>query len=426
LHIPVIRTGQDNKGMPNGLSDQGPENEKLWRTFPDLQTVQWYYTGGLPLMSTDRYRRNIQHVLDYQRREFKEALAKVETFNHDAASIDTAAPGSRLKRYFQTPGLAAELPESDVSRGWRAYKLFAYADALSRHNQARNRALVIAAFISVLIAVVGYEIFGEYGEQGNLVADVSLALLLGASACVGMLFGIMKLGRYKQKMQDYRALAEGLRVVFYLVHAGLNRGVGEIFTADSRNRTAWIDHARHCAELFSWERGTNCTDCLARIDELRRWWITDQKNYFEQKLGEGPGAEADSSDGKLTSLSKRSKRLNLMSRLAYGLAIVMLIAIMASYLAGYPGIAKHLWIPGLSLAFAGGVAQWRELWHYDEDVGRYRMILDMYLRAEYELEYFVTAKLEQPAAAVICDLARQALDENYKWYSTHSAQEIGR
>lgn len=426
LHIPVSRTHQDRNAVPNGLVDQGSENQKQWRKFKSLKKVHWYYTG-LPSAAVDCYQHNIQHVLDYQRREFKEALAKIETFNCDAASLESAASGSYLKQFFSTVWLPPQEMESSAALTRNARNLFSHADALSRYFQARARKLVIAIFSSVLVAIGGYEIFGEYGEYDNLVADISLALLLGASVCIGILFAFMHLGRYKQKSQDYRALAEGLRVIFYLIHAGLNRGIGEIFSADSRNRTAWIDHARRCTELFTWEQGATRTDCLERIDEVRRWWVEDQKRYFEQKLGEDPVTLGESkTEGKLTGLVKRSKRLNHMSKLAYGLALAMLIAIMVSYLTGFVTIAQYIWIPGLFLAFTGVVAQWRELWHYDEDVGRYRMILDMYMRVEYELAYFMTTKSEQGASGVICELARQSLDENYKWYSTHSAREMGQ
>ena len=121
----------------------------------------------------------------------------------------------------------------------------------------------------------------------------------------------------------------------------------------------------------------------------------------------------------------RARRLRIGARITYGLALVMLAGILGAYVMDHKEIAQHIWIPGLLLALTGSIVQWRELWHYDEDIGRYRMILEMYQRAEYELAYYLETAQEAEASRVVCELARQALNENYKWYATHSVRELG-
>ncbi len=89
---------------------------------------------------------------------------------------------------------------------------------------------------------------------------------------------------YQNRRQDYRALAEALRVQFYWRVAGLPDAAEDHYLRKQRSELEWIRYA-----LRTWNAlGTDgpeadATGVPAGIGFVARFWVRGQHDYFSQK-----------------------------------------------------------------------------------------------------------------------------------------------
>lgn len=130
--------------------------------------------------------------------------------------------------------------------------------------------------------------FGELVSRGlfGLVAILSAIFALGW-------FVYQRAQHRRERMHDYRAVAEGARVQFYWLLAGIGRSVSANYVDRQRNELDWIRGAiRSVSMPYEVARnqfltlGTPGEDRKSRqINSLRavlRGWVDDQKNYFKK------------------------------------------------------------------------------------------------------------------------------------------------
>ena len=174
---------------------------------------------------------------------FARALGRVETFNRDALALGRTPTRARdqSEAYLLPPEEASALPA-----GLRAARrCFAVADSLALHFQRRTlRALALIvglAFASATLLLVYYNLPWDYhppSERRELVVLHGLALLAAF-----LVYQTARRGDYQIKHQDYRALAEGQRVQFFWLLAGLDASAGEHYLHKQRTDLDWTRDA---------------------------------------------------------------------------------------------------------------------------------------------------------------------------------------
>ena len=160
---------------------------------------------------------------------FDENLRNLERFNRDAATVSRAQE---------------ELPNADgVLEYTRA--LFGQADALALVCRNWTDIAMIAIFRSIAIALF---LFSLYTNVFTDVPQLYFAFIgvVVAAFTVGL---VARRKRMQDRFQDYRALAEGLRVQFYWQLAGIHESVYEHYLA--RQEGSWIGSETRCAPLNS-------------------------------------------------------------------------------------------------------------------------------------------------------------------------------
>lgn len=155
-----------------------------------------------------------------------------------------------------------------------------------------SRLLVIAASIVLLLQVCEYWIPTSI-EQQNLTSSIGYVragLFVLAVALLVLSWVIIiraRKGRFDERQNDYRAIAEALRVQFFWNACGSGESVDQRYLQRQKNELSWIRAAVSSVsnpvtedrEEFEALVGTKKLDRLRRI---QRGWLGEQQNYFQR------------------------------------------------------------------------------------------------------------------------------------------------
>ena len=143
-------------------------------------------------------------------------------------------------------------------------------------------------------AFVGLAFFEAFAHGSDILALVAkpseLAVFIGRAVsllAVGGAFArALWLHSSRQptldRHQDYRALAEGLRVQFFWCLAGIDDSVGDFYLGKRVTELEWIRHALR--GWCIWRPGM--VDSSQTLPIVQDHWIRDQRDYFAAREGE--------------------------------------------------------------------------------------------------------------------------------------------
>ena len=96
-----------------------------------------------------------------------------------------------------------------------------------------------------------------------------------------LLLHLAKKGRYQDRYQDYRALAEGLRVQFFWKLAGLKESVADFYLSTQRLELYWIRRACQTAHLL---QGRECSPLdKEKATVVLNHWVKGQHEYYASR-----------------------------------------------------------------------------------------------------------------------------------------------
>jgi hypothetical protein len=198
-------------------------------------------------------------------------LSRIEAFNAEAVTVAEREPRTIEASERQLhDGSAGGVP-SQVAGLRRA---FALADVLSVRYQQETYTALWVLYVLVLLAVVCFEIYAHLfpPEDRRIVAFLVAYLVVIGIADLVYLF--VRNRQSQNRFQDYRAVAEGLRVQFYWRLAGLVHSGADYYLRKQRDELAWIRDA-----LSAWGvRAAPVPEGDAH--SLATRWIQDQRDYF--------------------------------------------------------------------------------------------------------------------------------------------------
>jgi len=168
---------------------------------------------------------------------------------------------------------------------------------INRNADARiktliNRLLITAAAIVLLLQICEYWIPASI-EQQNLTSSIGAiraGLFVVAVALLALSWIIIvraRKGRYDERQNDYRAIAEALRVQFFWNACGSGESVDQRYLQRQKNELSWIravvssvsSPVTKDREEFEALKDTLKLDRLRRI---QRGWIGEQQTYFQR------------------------------------------------------------------------------------------------------------------------------------------------
>ncbi len=375
-------------------------------------TAAWVYpeSDNYEPEGRDFYHHRIFKPLDEYNREAL-ARAAAEKPAIDRAAADLLPEGAN-------PAPSRIAPAFDTMR-----RHYATADALAnRYGASTNRTLCrlsIVAFLAALSFDLAIHILGA-----ESLAVPGTLCLFGLPVLTGIAMLIYRRARradYQNRYQDYRGLAEGLRVQYFWRLAGVDECVADHYLGRHRYELQWIRNACRSSLVAA-----NCPlgrgeDETAQIVFDR--WIDSQGNYFER------AAEAQE-----RKLKRFERRIQFCFWL--GLAIVLVLGIWSALIAVkdqfHPGILARVREPSeivhgvllltitMSAVIAALTHNYAEKLALATQVRMYDRMRRLYRR------YGDKLRTARGAALVrgLFELGREALVENGEWVMTHRERPL--
>jgi hypothetical protein len=318
-------------------------------------------------------------------------------FRRVSADLHTAPCDSLLAK------VPVDLLGDDRPRLAQINTEYGKADTLALHYQKRSDGLFGIFGIFAFVMGCLYLVYDKLGEnQGILLAY--LTILLGSLVLYRMLYTKIWFVKHLQ----YRALAETLRVTFYLCLAGVGRSVdaAEVLALSG------IEHF----EGFGWIgyvlKNVAPVDIAPaplldpRLSEhVRNAWVDDQYRYFSRKVRQ------------LEYKSKRVSRWQLTALFVTVGVLLMRLLFSQSLRSVYvtPGVP----LKNLLMLFAGVTALFLGAWKLHQSkmasrelIWQYKNQLAHFARSSAELERTATPARR---AEVLVELGKRSLMESYLW-----------
>jgi hypothetical protein len=196
-------------------------------------------------------------------------LNRIEAFNADAIRVgqrDAGAVESTERRLYDGAGLPA--PTNGLRRA------FALADVLSTRYQRETYGALGLLYALVFVGVICFEIYAHLFPPADPRIVTFLAAYLAVIGIADLVYLHVRRRQSQNRFQDYRAVAEGLRVQFYWRLAGLADSAADYYLRKQRDELAWIRDA-----LRAWGVRAGPVP-QGDAHSLATRWIESQRDYF--------------------------------------------------------------------------------------------------------------------------------------------------
>lgn len=203
----------------------------------------------------------------------------IARFNRDALKHGVEA-GAGAKPFSPIP---ESLPLDVQARLHNLDAYHALAGGLATRFQRRTQWTRRGAAVLGLLALAAHQfhIRGWWPHSFWLAAFV---------ACLAIAYGwywfTIRRRNYQNLYQDYRALAEAMRVQYFWLLAGIQESVRDHYLRKHRGEMRWIR-----AAISNWSLGVPPTPAppgpggQGVLDLVLKHWVRDQLNYFTSRLG---------------------------------------------------------------------------------------------------------------------------------------------
>ena len=317
---------------------------------------------------------------------------------------------------------------------------YAVADGLALHFGAETRSTwkwvtlgVMATAIAFHLHAASFELHHE--DPSSFAAGLAslpwflIAFLALSTFTATWVYGRAEKREYQTKYQDYRALAEALRIQFFWRVAGVDDPVVEHYLRKQHSELEWIRSAlKSCDVLTSAAEPSSADDRTSPVESfhLVTTWIEDQRRYFASK--------ARSEEEKLR---KEARTVGWFLKLSGGLAVVLAFLLALPLLSTVVPLAPlrelrlghvpyevlMVVVPLLAVG-AGLLDGYGRLLARAEHVRQFTRMSDLFSAADRELERLHAQGLQAEATALIRDLGIEALDENGDWLILHRERPL--
>jgi hypothetical protein len=256
-----------------------------------------------------------------------------------------------------------------------------------------------------------------------------VAFLVFSAFTALYIYGRAEKAELQNRYQDYRALAEALRIQFFWVVAGIKDPVVDSYLWKQRGELEWLRSA-----LQSWDVMTAVeaqADAQRRPEpgarlELVMHWIQDQRRYFSSKA-----------QRERRQLKKETAIVGWLLKFSWILAVLLAIALSLPLVAlRWPAPLVQLLIPGDALhsalmvtipmlALAGGLLHgYGQQLARSEHIRQFGRMADLFHAGEQELKTLLADHRTEAAVELVRELGLEALDENGDWLILHRERPL--
>lgn len=333
------------------------------------------------------------------------------------AAADTAAQAYQRRLLGQF--VPAESARAILVQGWNVV----------RNTRRPPRLGVLFFFVAVVpLAVL---LFSTYAHLGHSLWALSLYLAVFAGSAA-YYHAHVRHHQWQNRFQDYRALAEAMRVQLFWALAATPAAASDNYLRKQSGELGWIPFALRGPAL--WASALALALDHPQRQMVTHGWIEDQRNFFTGPVATTVGGKA----GLNTRAAKRGKRWARLFLFA-GLGLAMMLAaieVLRLVLQAHGVDLEELW-PGLHhaqdwllvlAATAPAVAAFftvsLDLRAYEAHAHSYALMGRIFERARREATCTSAATDDREFQALVRELGREALAENAEWLLDHRHRPI--
>ncbi len=290
-------------------------------------------------------------------------------------------------------------------------EVYSAADSLSLQHAEKYRRIIFALSVAGTLLAIAFLLYDEVYWYGMILACGVFILVLFA---VNRLAGRLQCHR---KYLEYRLLAEGARVQYYLWRAGIRRNVAELLPWSWQFNVPWTKHVLEQLQDGSEEKqeeNTAETENGNRACSILDIWIRDQAAYHRNAL--------DRTEARIRHNDRITRAALILALITYAAALIFEISAGGLFSGRVLLPAGQMEAARVTLKVAMGSFSAMTLFagnYYGklslEDTARdHRRMAALYEKTEREiLESGETEEL-------LIRLAREELSENSSWYAYQS------
>jgi hypothetical protein len=335
---------------------------------------------------------------------FDDIYERMEVFNKDSLRLSASLKDIRhkSKEYVLRKEHHPELTSEERS----VLDLYSVTDSLAIHYQRSTHRTLRVLLFFVFVAAFFLDIYSQSEHKEPLML---LPYLLTFVAAFGWYY-IAKRGAYQSKYLDYRAFAEGLRVQFFWLIAGMHESVPDYYMRKQKSELDWIRHGIRTSRMSetshpTMERARNKMKSEQerglRLERVEKFWIVDQTKYY---------SKAYARDHK--KLTNWEKRITLFFALGLvGAGVQVLLRPQEFLLTLAPVVA----------ALFGAYLEKNAL---AEHTKQYERMSALFNRARQHMHQLLESNLLSEAERFVIELGKEALSENGDWLLTHRDRPI--
>ena len=366
-------------------------------------------------------------------KRFAKQLDRLETFNRDTVRL-------RRKLATQQQRVAASLlPSTDdeplPAEIVRACETFAVADSLAIHFQWWARRLHYLTIGLVFLAGASLALFYNAPRFWTVALPVPLLpMQLAALNGVALVSAVAcyRLARRREvfvKYQDYRALAEAMRVTVFWLLAEVPAAVAQQYLQKQRSELDWIRDAVRAWHLARPDPAgaSGAGDSDAKLSPQRRLalvserWVDSQEGFYRTR------------SATYVAIQRRQQRvLRPLIWTATALSIAWVAILIVTNLPTYASWSgpNRMELSGIVL-----VTTWvslmavllRDLTHTTAIaalVTQYQSMASLFGRAQQRLKVALAAGDRNEAREILSTLGKMALRENGDWLLMHRERQL--
>lgn len=339
----------------------------------------------------------------------------IEAFNRSALQLDSdprlRAQCEQNAHYLIPDDIAATL--DPALRQLR--QSYAVADTLAqRYQRLTFRSLgwlCILSFVALLI----FELTVKLAPNNGWLALLSPIVLGATYLCWHF---TLQRGDWQDRYQDYRALAEGLRVQFFWLLAGLPNSVADHYLRKLRSELDWI---RLAIRNMTGETPPHATPAQADSAARLAWehWVENQARYFARS--------ARRSDEEMERYESAVKALVTASPIVATLTALTLIlpTPLEEWMHHHEIAHKLLIILVFVLAGVAGVLHtYADKRALSQHAKQYERMSSLFARAQHHMKQSAATEWRAEAQLIMLELGKEALAENGDWVMTHRERPV--
>ncbi|MGA2738450.1 MAG: hypothetical protein ABSG65_13500 [Bryobacteraceae bacterium] len=352
------------------------------------------------------FRSDKKEAEDYYGRIF----GRVDDFNKNVASRREALRGDieESKSY-----LMSTARQRDLSSDERlALERYGMADALAIRFQKWTKRTQYALHWFVFFTFFFFVFFAHPPSDSIETWVKPWIWLLPSGALLSLAGSLILVNRRLQfdiNYQDFRAVAEGLRVAFFWRLAGVKDYVPEHYLRSQRSELDWIRTG-----LRGWQiHPTDDQQQPGRLDDLKlilKHWVRDQRDYFRRKREQNED-------------KARHNQWVIRSLITFAVAMGVILFVSA-LLDHKPSIRIELLLVETLLAAGALWHNCNKLMAYEQHAKQYGRMYDLFAYASKRISDAVSKERVKEAQELLRELGKQALAENGDWVLIHRERPI--